>query len=216
MSATAPFQAVEALVTTVRNLASDDSYKAIANMFDEIPRLRSQIESKSKEADAFEGEITRLKKRHESRLQEDVELYRTQQNKLEAEKTELSGKISTLTATIKQKDKAIVELKDAKNNVCGHLDQARKSLDEEMKKLTAVNTEITKLQQTLKVREVEIDKQKESLRDEKIQVSTVMRQLEDVQNANATLREELQWTTARLNEIEGFATNLHKEDEQIW
>ncbi len=47
----------KALVKAIRNLTSDHGYKAIASLVDEIPLLRGQIESKSKEAFDLSAEI---------------------------------------------------------------------------------------------------------------------------------------------------------------
>src|SRR5690242_3158696 len=91
--------AFETLLANIRILALDDSYKTIAGMFDEAPRLKDLIESKDIELSNLRNEITGLKSRHENRLQKDLELYRTQRNKLEEEKAALAGTISTLEAT---------------------------------------------------------------------------------------------------------------------
>jgi chromosome segregation ATPase len=209
-------QVVEAFVTTVRNLTSDDNYKAIASVFDEVPLLKERNKSKDTELDRLREEIDGLKTMHENRRQEELELYRTQYNKLEKEKTKLSGEISTLTGTIQQKDDAVAELNRTHDRLRGQLDQVKKSLNDEQKKVTAANTEITELQQSLKVKDAEIDKLKESLRNEKTQVSNTETQLHVLQKENTSLQQNLQSRMTRLSEVEGFATKLREVDEAIW
>ena len=102
-------QILEALVTNVRHLASDDSYKTIVNVFDEIPQLKIQIKSKDAEVDHLTTEVKSLKTTYANRIQENLDIYCIQRGKLEGEKDQLLGEISTLAASIKQRDVAAVE-----------------------------------------------------------------------------------------------------------
>lgn len=87
-----PVQAMETLIMAVRELASDDSYKKIASMFDEVQLLKQQIASK-------DNELHQLK----ANLQTNLELYRTTHNKLVDEKAALSKNISALGTTLQEK-----------------------------------------------------------------------------------------------------------------
>lgn len=69
---TSSMQDLEALVTNVRKLASDDSYKAVANAFDKIPHLQSKIKSKDAKLDHLTAEIESLKTTHANRVQENL------------------------------------------------------------------------------------------------------------------------------------------------
>ncbi len=81
---------------------------------------------------------------------------------------------------------------------------------------TQSHTKITKLQQSLKVKDTEIDKLREAVRNEKIEVSNAKGQLQDVRKENSSLQQKLGSNTARLSELEGFATTLHDNNEEIW
>lgn len=96
-------QNLEALVTNVRKLASDDSYKAIANILDEIPQLKTQIKSKDAALDHLKAEINSLKTTHANHVQKSLDTYCTHRGKLKGEKDQLSREISTLTANIRDK-----------------------------------------------------------------------------------------------------------------
>jgi len=207
-----PLQIVEALVTAVRTLTSDENYKAVAGIYEEIPLLKGQIDSKDTELRRLRNEIDGLKSTHEARRREELELYRAQHNRLDEEKTKLSKDISILTTTIQERDNAIAGLDRKQKSLQGQLDLAKKLSHDEMKKVTAANTEITKLQQSLKVKDSDIDKLKEDLSSEKTQVSNTAKQLQALRKENTSLREDLR----RLSEIEGFAKELHEEDEDIW
>ena len=209
-------QNLEALVTNVRKLASDDSYKAVANMFDETPRLKAQINSKDAELNHLKEEINSLKTTHANRVQENLDTYCTQRSKLEGEKTQLSKEISTLTTNIEQKDVAAAEHHRLQNELRRQFDLANKSLEEEKRKLVTANAEITKLHEELKRKDTGIDKLEESLNNQKSQVSKVKNQLQNLLEEKTSLQQELQSSTAKLNEIDGFTTKLHEEEETAW
>jgi chromosome segregation ATPase len=209
-------QVVEAFITALRSLASDDNYKAIASVFDEVPLLKGQVEYKNAELDTIGEEIARLKTRHKDRIQEDLELYRTQRNKLEEAKAKLERDVTAQKSVVKEGDNAIAKLNQRQKTMQGELDLAKKSIDEEKKKVENANTGIIELQQTLKSKNTEINKLKEELRKGGVKVSNVEDQLQAVQKENVSLKQTLQLNKARLQELEGFATKLHDEDDEIW
>jgi chromosome segregation ATPase len=211
-----PSQVVEAFVTAVRNLTSDDSYKAVEGVFEEIPRLKGQIESKDTELGHVRKEAGGIKTKYETRLQDELELYRTRHNKLEEEKDKLAANISTHTATIQQRDKTVAELNRVQDELKRQLGLLKKSLGEEAKKVTNANAEITELQQSLKAKDAEVDKLKDSLRNEKSKVSDTEHQLRDLGGKNIFLQQDLRAKTTKLKELEGFTTELHEGDDGIW
>lgn len=144
------------------------------------------------------------------------DLYCTQRGKLEGEKDLLSREISTLAANIEQRDIAAAEYHQTQDELRGQLDLAKKLLGQEKSKLVAANENITKLQQNLKGKDVEINKLKESWGNEKAEISQVKTQLQHVLNDKIFLQQELQSTKTKLGEIEGFMTKLHGDDEEVW
>lgn len=209
-------QAFEFLITNIRSLASDDNYKAIADVFDEIPRLQGRIQSKDIELGNLSNKITELKSRHKNRLQEDLELYRTQHNKLEGDKAKLTEKISTLEATIQERDAALAEHTRTQDALQGQLDRITALLGAEKDKVTAANEGITELQQSLKDRGLEIDNLKDSLHKEETQNSEAKSMVQALRDEIASLKGNLQSSTTRLNEIESFAPTLQEGDEAVW
>lgn len=209
-------QALEVLVTNIRNLASDDSYKTIAGVFDEIPRLEGLVESKDIELGNLRNEITELKSRHEKRIQEDLELYRTQRNKLEEEKTTLTGTISTLEAIIQQKDAASAEHTRTQDALQKQLDQITALLGAEKDTVTAANEDITKLQQSIKEKDLGIDNLKDRLHNEETQNSEAKGMVQDLRDEIASLKGDLLSSTTRLNKIESFTTRLQEGHETVW
>ncbi|TVY40184.1 hypothetical protein LOCC1_G005539 [Lachnellula occidentalis] len=208
--------AFEMLLTNIRNLTSDDSFKTIVGVFDETPRLKGLIESKDNELRDLKGEISELKTRHENRLQENLELYRTQQNKLEEEKAALARTISTAEATIQAKDAASAEHTRTQDSIQAELSQVAKLLDAEKKKLAAANTDITKLQQSIKGRDIGLDKLKECLKAEKALNSKTKSVEKVLKTEITTLQGNLQLSATKLDEIEGFTTELKEVDEAVW
>jgi chromosome segregation ATPase len=206
----------EAFVKAVRAFSSDNAYQIIASLTEEVPLLKGQIESKSKEADGLKAEIANLKIRYEGRLHENLDLYHKERNKLEGEKSGLSGNISTLKATIREKDAAAAKLNQIVMTLQSQLDQSKKVLDKEKETLATANAEITELQQSRKDKDNEIDKLKDDLSNERTQVSKAEGRSRDSQKEVASLRQELRLNTKRLTEIEEYTTKLHEDDATIW
>ena len=198
-------------------MASDDGYKAIASLFDEIPKLNAEIQSQKTELDHLTVKIKSLEATHKQSVQETLEIYCTQRNKLQEEKAQLSKDISTLTTKIQQRDVAATENQRIQDALRGRLDLAKKSLDEEKEKVVGANAAITKLQGSLKGKDLEIDNLKESLHIEKVQASQVKSQLQDRLTENTALKQQLHSRIARLNEIERFTMKLREEDDvTVW
>jgi chromosome segregation ATPase len=178
--------------------------------------LNAQIKSQDAELDRLRVNIKRLETTHENRVQENLEIYCTQRNKLEEEKALVLRDISTLTTKIQQRDVAAIENQRIQDTLRGQLDLAKKSLDEEKKQVVAANVAIKKLQESLRGKDAGIDKLKESLHNEKVQVSQIKSQLHDHSKEKTALQLELQSCMTKLSEIERFTTKLHEEDETVW
>lgn len=198
-------QAAQSLIISIRNLATDDSYKAIAGIVDEISLLKKQLGSKDQEANDLRAKIGNLEKSHLTRLQDELELFRTQHNKLEVEKTDLSKTIGVHETTIDERDGTITKLKQALASSHAQFERAKKSLEDEKTKLSTSGKEITRLQKSWKSKETEVESLKESLS-----------KLQDIEKKNNYLTEKLQENTTKLREFEGFGVNLHVEEEVVW
>lgn len=97
-----PSQVVEVFIAVVRSLASDDNYKTIAGLFDEIPRLKEQIKCEGVELSHVNRDALASSPSMRGRIEQELELYRTQRNRQEEEKAKLPGDTFILTATIKE------------------------------------------------------------------------------------------------------------------
>ena len=209
-------QTLQGFITIVQNLASDKSYQTIANVVDEIPQLRAQIESKNLETEKLREEINSLKTLHANRIHENLDTYCTQRRKLEGDKEQLSKEISTLRSEIKQKDIAAAELRKSEDNSNEQLDLANKLLEKEKRNLENANSQTKKLRQDLKGKDKEIEELKECLRKEKAQMSEVKTQLQKLSKEKTSLQQDVQSSTASLSEINEFRTKLREEDEALW
>lgn len=211
-----PMQAVEALVISVRNLASTDSYKTIASVFEEIPQSAAQIKSQDAELNRLRVNIKTLEITHASRIEGNLEIYCKQRNKFEEEKAQFSKDISTLTTKVQQRDVAATENQRIQDTIRAQLELAKKSLDEEKKKVVAANAAMAKLQESLRGKDTGIDKLKESLHNERVQLVKVKSQLQDQLKEKSALQQERQSYMTKLSEIERFTTKLHEENEAVW
>ncbi|KAJ0119017.1 hypothetical protein J7T55_013252 [Diaporthe amygdali] len=111
-----PNRAVDAFVGAIRNLASDDNYKVIADVFRDVQNLKT--------------ENARLASSSRDVLEE----YRKFRNELEAKETELMNERTQLQRSIEIKDAQIQDLEAANNKLDVNFQKSRRKLDEESQK----------------------------------------------------------------------------------
>ncbi|KAH8592633.1 hypothetical protein B0O99DRAFT_597074 [Bisporella sp. PMI_857] len=208
-------RAFQGLVTNIGDLTSNDNYKTIAGVFGEIPRLKEVIELKDSELVGLRREITELRSKYENRLQDNLEMYRKQQNNLEKENATSTTTILNLESVIKEKNVASEEHTRAQNVLQEKLEQVTKLLDAEKKKVAGATADVSKLQQIIKGKDLGIDKLKESLRNEKVQKVEANNQTQELEKKITSLERDLQSSATRLDEIESFTTKLREVDEAV-
>jgi chromosome segregation ATPase len=212
-TACCPSQAVEAFITSVRAIASEDNYKDITTIFNEIPTLKEQIATTETQLEDLQTEITKLKTTHEDTLESNLELYRTTHNKLIDEKTALSQTAAALEAIIESKDATLAQLNSTKEELQAQLEQAKSSLNDEQQKVIAADSEIVALQQSLDAKNTEIHELKEKLSKQEDHVARTECILEGIQKDNASLEQKFRTSVARVAELEGFSVELNDDDE---
>ncbi|CZR66027.1 uncharacterized protein PAC_15927 [Phialocephala subalpina] len=172
-----PLQGVEALVTAVRNLTSNDNYKVAANIFDEILQLREQLKSKDAELGRAQKEIIGLKSKHESRVQE-----RSDVSKIIDENGDLEGRIASLW---KAKETEIASLRLAKDSEIAALQSAKAKLQSDNATLQSEKDVLKKeFGEQYKSWDIRISKQKD-LKDE----VAALKQLLEQENQRASASE---------------------------
>lgn len=209
-------QVVEALMTNIRTLASDDSYKSLASLFDEIPQLKAQLKSKDVEISNFKAQIQALNSTHEAHLRQDLATYFAERQAFEEQKTKLDNKISNFVEENKKRDANAAEHHLTLEKLKEQLQLNKKKLQEEEGKVKVANAEITKLNQSIKSRDNGLDKMKESLRTERSQAAEAKTHLRNLSDAKASLEKECRSNNERLGEVDRFTVKLIDEDEAMW
>ena len=209
-------KSLESLFTSIRNLSSDDNYKIVACVFDELPILKEEVKLKDQKVAKLSNEITGLRNQHENRLQENLELYRRQYNELEKANATLIGRITSLEGTVKERDVASGEHTRTQNALQAKLEQISKQLNAEKEKVVVANAEISKLQATIRGKDVGLENLKDSVRSEKNRNATTNAQVQGLKDQIKSLEGTLHSSATRLKEIEGFTTKLQDIDEAVW
>lgn len=198
---TSPMQVAEGLVKVIRSVASDDGYKVFNSVFDEVPALKKQLQSKDAELEDLRAKITSNESTQGSREHKNLDLYFEDRSKFEEEKTKLKEEISAHVANIKGKDDAAAKDGQAKDELSKKLGRVNKLLDEEKAKVAAANEDITKLQKRIKEGRAQLEDLKNRVTNEESQAAKLRGEVE-----------ELQSSSNKLKAIEGFTTKLNTYD----
>ncbi|KAG8168849.1 hypothetical protein KVR01_001598 [Diaporthe batatas] len=136
-------RAVDALVDAIRNLASDDNYKMISDVFRDAQKLKT--------------ENARLASASRDVLEE----YRKFRNELEAKETKLLEQQSQLQQDIIEKDARIQELKTSNSKLDAKFQKSRRKLDEESQKCLELAEKRSELEKTASVLKASLDEKNE-------------------------------------------------------
>ncbi|KAJ9156373.1 Structural maintenance of chromosomes protein 6 [Pleurostoma richardsiae] len=197
-------QVLDGLVGAIRNLASDQSYKIVTDVFNENLTLRDQNH--------------RLTLSH----QEIFEQYRQFRNTLEASETQLKTEKATLESEIQQKSGELSELGEAKSQLetelaetNAKLEAEKELLDEERRQKSGLETELDETKTTLEDEkkqkselETELGETKTSLEEEKSAKASVETELGETK---ASLEEETKQKTALEGELSDTKASLEAE-----
>ncbi|KAI7779089.1 hypothetical protein LA080_001343 [Diaporthe eres] len=125
-----PNRAVDAFVGAIRNLASDDNYKMIADVFRDAQKLKT--------------ENTRLVSSSRDVLEE----YRKFRNELEAKEAKLMDEKAQLQQDIDKKDAQVQELEKTNTKLDVKFQKSRRKLDEESQKCLELAEKMNDLETT--------------------------------------------------------------------
>ncbi|KAK7705259.1 hypothetical protein SLS64_008096 [Diaporthe eres] len=125
-----PNRAVDAFVGAIRNLASDDNYKMIADVFRDAQKLKA--------------ENTRLVSSSRDVLEE----YRKFRNELEAKEAKLMDEKAQLQQDIDKKDAQFQELEKTNTKLDAKFQKSRRKLDEESQKCLELAEKMNELETT--------------------------------------------------------------------
>ncbi|RFU35489.1 hypothetical protein B7463_g853, partial [Scytalidium lignicola] len=160
----------EAFLKAAHTFTSDNGYKLIESLVEESMLLKMQLGSKTKETDDLRAEIISLKTRYEDRLQENLEIYRRQRNRLARENVALEKDIITLNTVIYEKDATTTKLNQILDGISTQLDHFGQWLDQEKEKLRITNMSMETLQQLLTDKDMGIESLEQELRNEEIAI----------------------------------------------
>ncbi|KKY39627.1 putative mei5 protein [Diaporthe ampelina] len=206
-----PNRAVDAFVSAIRNLASNDNYKIIADVFMDAQRLKT--------------ENARLASSSRDVLEE----YRKFRNELEAKETKLMDDKAKLQQAMDQKDTQIQELEASNAELNAGLQNIRRQLDEESQKclelaekrneledaasnLRASLDKTTQLMSTFEgtrsTMEAELAEAKESLQSRNTELASLEAAKAEIEGQLAEVRASLDTKTTQLAAVEGTKATL--------
>ncbi|KUI72983.1 Myosin-11 [Cytospora mali] len=201
-----PNRAVDALVGAIHNLATDDNYKVIADVFREAQDLRMKN--------------ARLSTSSRDMLEE----YRKFRNELEAAEIKLHGEKTQLQQSVEQKDFQIHGLENDKARLEAELEADRQRLSEESQKCIELVEKTDDLYKAITNLEVVLDDKNKLLADlkgvkSKLDAELVeakegldsrSKELADLELAKTEVESQLTETKASLDEKSKELTNAEE------
>ncbi|KAI3399608.1 hypothetical protein diail_6247 [Diaporthe ilicicola] len=191
-----PNRAVDAFVSAIRNLASDDNYKAIADVF--------------RDAQTLKTENARLASSSRDVLEE----YRKFRNELEAKETQLVDEKAKLQQGIQQKDAQIQELEAKNTNFDANLEKSRGKLDEESQKCLELAEKREELENTARTLEASLDEKSKLLAGLDDDRSKVDAELAEAKGSLESRIKELTSLETAKTEVEGQLTDMRASLDQ--
>ncbi|KAL4953246.1 hypothetical protein BDW69DRAFT_194975 [Aspergillus filifer] len=202
-------QAMANFVDLVRSIASSSDYHAAEEIFVEVASLQSQLQTKEKELEDVTNKLSEQKTAQQITMREMFNANKIEMSKQE----EATSKIESLNQlvqkgkdTISRKEREISDLKDQYKEA----DSAKSQLKSILK---TAQHDIDGLQHKVKEKDILIDRIKTSHSENQKRLKDVEASARDMEKQRAALNTSLQATRARLDKIEGYATQHLDTDE---
>lgn len=202
-------RALADLLELLSSISSSSNYQAAEEVFNEAASLRSQLQSKEKEVEQVRNEMSKQVTAKQTAINEMFEANRFQNLK----QKEATSEIESLNNLVQEGKNAISqkgrEISDSEGRYKKlHLAHTQLQSDSE----TAQHY-INGLQQKVKEKDVLIGNIKASHSENHKRLKEVEGRAKEVKEAKSALNSSLQATRARLDEIEGYATQHFNLDE---
>ena len=201
--------------TIVKTFSSDDIYKKVARLVEEIPQLRSQVEDREKQLKRFEDQFETLKTTHKTAQQESLAVYSDARDELERQKAAVMDRVSSLETDVNQRGSTIADLDGKNNELQLQTRQLKETSDEQKATLKKAKKKVTDLQSEMKEKDDKIQSLNQVLKQEKDRVSQLRNETDQLKEDKASLTKKLETNDTRLREVEGFAEPLREEEIDV-
>lgn len=206
---------IENFFKIVNAFSSDNIYKNVVRLMEEIPHLRSQVADREKKSKQLEDEIENLKSKHKTVQQESLAVYNDARDTLERELTAERNKVSSLETDVNRRDSTIEDLNQKIDELKKQKQHLEETVDGYKATLKKAKKKVTDLQSEVKENEDKKQESERNLNQERDQVLQLKDEMSQLKEENIFLTQKLESKDTRLTELEGFAEPLREEDIDV-
>lgn len=202
-------ETLKTLVTVVKALTNDSSFKFASAVLEENAKLRKQIESQ-------QADLARLTNRAKDLETVKATAYQEMFDMNEKERLKYADackEIDSLKAKIRENEQTIADQKKRIDDVNREIQEVKQVYDKEKQKVVSANHDIDELQNTLKSKESQIDELKTAGSKLKQAHTSLKSKYKELDSEKSQVEEKMRQNSSRLIELEGYAVELNEAPE---
>ncbi|KAL2819542.1 hypothetical protein BDW59DRAFT_181634 [Aspergillus cavernicola] len=202
-------QALADLLKLLSSIPSSSNYQAAEEIFKEVASLRSQLQSKEKELEQVRNEMSKQVTAKQIAINEMFEANEIEKSK----RKEATSGIESLNKLLQEGKDAISQKEREISDSEGRYKKLQSAHIQLQSDLKTAQHDIDGLQHKVKEKDVLIDKIKASHSENQKRLKGVEGRANEVEKEKSALNTSLRATKARLDKIEGYATQHSDCDE---
>ncbi|KAL3469913.1 hypothetical protein BJX99DRAFT_264731 [Aspergillus californicus] len=204
-------QALADIFKLLSSIPSSSNYQAAEEIFNEAANLRRALQSKEKELEQASNEMSKQVTAKQTAISEMFKANEIETSKLKKATSEIASLHKLIQEGKDATSQKEREIKDSESRYKS-LQSANNQLQSDLK---TAQHDIDGLQHNLKGKDVLIDKIKTSHSENQKRLKAIEARIQEVEKEKSASNILLQTTKARLDKIEGYATQPSDHDEDF-
>ncbi|KAF2137798.1 uncharacterized protein K452DRAFT_339954 [Aplosporella prunicola CBS 121167] len=198
--------------TAVGTLASNTGYRSVAEIIDEVPRLKEAAHVKDSEIDNLRGKIQGMEEESEKMSRYQVRLYEKEYDRFKDEKLALTSKLEAMEKVNKSQEQSITRLTASESELKEKGRQIKSMWMAEKENLTKANKRIQSLEGEVKKTVAENAQAAIAVKQAQTEMSMTKQSLQSLQNRTSSLEQELRAKCESLDELKKLGVPLTEEE----
>lgn len=192
-------------------LASNRGYRSVAELIDEIPRLRDAAEERNRQVESLHKKTQELEEENDRASRRLVKIYEKEYDQFKDEKLELVSKLETLEKKIDVQDQDITRLMASESELKEKGRQVKGMWTAEKENLSKALKRVHELEEEVKRTATENSRFGNSLKQAQTEVSVTRRSLQICEDRASGLEQELRKKSESLDELKTLGVQLTGE-----
>lgn len=206
------FEQARILQKTIQSFASNDGFRFLSHLTDQIPELKKNIQERDKRIEELLAQLENEKKSHIADDQKQLKTYTNAYETWKDEKLALNKNIQKLEATIQAKEAALETLTAQLGGVKTRCSDLAKDLDVTTEELKQRKEEVKSLAGELRNARADIASHSDNFKKSQSQVASLQNSLKVKTDDLGKLKEEATRTKDRLSQMLKFSAPMKALD----